>query len=193
VPAGFTEIPVSEETSEGDEPAWEDERGHGLSVEFVAGILHLDGGAPSTTLFAWGLSADWQLGRLFARGSFLHENLFLELSWLHAGSSYGTDEVKVAQSQNHFAAAMLLGYTLASAFFYGKVGPSIFVMPVTYDVQASTTDYMGIEAGLQYGVGVRSSLYFSDALGVALRLELNGYRRGYLNDFFFCAGVGVAF
>ncbi len=195
VPAGFTEISVAKETPEGDESAGDSDkdRGVGLSTEFVAGILHLDGGTSSTTLFGWGIAADWRMGRLFSPGSFLHENLFLELSWLHAGTSYGTTEVTVGQTQNHFSAAILLGYTLASAYFYGKVGPSIFVIPVTYEVQGTNTSYLGIRTGLQYGVGVRSSLYFSEALGVALRLELNGYRRGYLNDLFFCGGVGVAF
>lgn len=208
IPPGFTEIPVPREPAAPREAPREaprreleddlrlsgiDEPGLGLGVEGLVGLLLLSGGISSSAHFGWGLAADWQAGRLFRPESYFYQNAFVELSWVHAGSSYGTEMVKVAQSQNHFAASALLGYTLGRAFFYGKLGPSLFLMPVTYEVQGTATDYLDAKLGLNLGLGVRYALYLNESLGIAVRLEVTGYRRGYLTDYFFTFGLGAAF
>jgi hypothetical protein len=204
LPPGFHEIPVPRKAApprEASQPEGEfeerlsslDEPGMGLGVEILGGLLLLSGGISSSSQFGWGLAADWQVGRLFREESFFHQNAFLELSWVHTASSYGTDDVQVAQSQNYFAASALLGTLLGPAFCYGKVGPSLFLTSVAYGVQGTATDYLGAKPGFQLGLGARYELHLSDAFGFAFRVEASGYRRGYLNDFFFAAGLGLLF
>ncbi len=204
IPPGFHEIPVPREPAPSNEPPRgeleENERlsginepGLGLGVEALIGVLVLNGGISSSAQFGWGLAADWHVGRLFRPESYFYQNAFVELSWLHSESTYGTDEVKVSQAQNHFSASALLGTTLGRTFFYGKLGPSLYLMPVTYTVQGTATDFMDAKLGLNLGLGVRFALYLGDSLGVAVRLEATGYRRGYLTDFFFTSGVGLVF
>jgi hypothetical protein len=203
-PPGFHEIPVPREAARPREALQSeseleerlsglDEPGKGLGVEVLLGLLLVSGGISSSPQFGWGFAADWQVGRLFREESYFHQNALLELSWLHSASSYGTADVKVAQSQNDFAASALLGTMLGPAFCYGKIGPSLFLTPVTYVVQGTATDYLGVKPGFQLGLGARYARYLDDRIGVTVRVEATGYRRGYLTDFFFAGGLGLVF
>jgi hypothetical protein len=88
---------------------------------------------------------------------------------------------------------MLFGYPLEPVFIYGKIGPAMTVTPVTYDVQGSMTSFSGVKGGVVYGVGVRTNLYVTDQIGVAAKLELVRFRRGYLDDTQLVMGLGAAF
>lgn len=186
------------EAAEAERLAADDEPGNGIAAELTLGGLWLSGstGAASSHFMA-GLIVSYQLGRAAfdPETEFLHENLLLELSYQASatGTSVGTEQVRVNSGVHYLTLDVLFGYPLPPVLFYAKIGPSLVVMPVTYDVQGAATSFTGVKAGLVYGLGVRSNWYFHRFAGFAWRVEFVGYRRGYLDDLMLTVGVGVCF
>lgn len=181
--------------------AWEDEKGLGLGVELMLGLALVDQGTGgSSACFGFGLDVDWKLGHLFApENELLYRGLLVEFSYLHASDSAGTNWVQVNGSYHNLAAAILFGYPFTHVLVYGKLGPGLFIMPVEYDVKSTydgasdLTSFTGVKGGIVYGVGARADLMLGETLGLASRLEIIRYRRGYLDDTMFLAGVGAVF
>lgn len=170
----------------------------GLSAELALGGYFRQGSMGGLEgKFGLGLSVAWNMGRLFFdRGTFLNKGLWLELSWLHpfsASGEEGTDMVKVTQSQHDLALAAMVGYPIWRLLVYGKVGPSMYVGSLDYDVGGSTASWSMVRGGLVYGVGVHSMFFVCDPVAVSARVELLGHRRSYYNDLQLTLKLGVAF
>ncbi|HEY3445930.1 MAG TPA: hypothetical protein VGK67_06165 [Myxococcales bacterium] len=186
------------EAGEEERLAADDEPGNGIAAEFAFGGLWMSGSTGSATShFMSGLIISYQIGRAaFAPESeFLHENLILELGYQASatGTSVGTEQVRVNSASHYLTLDILFGYPLPPVLIYAKIGPALMIMPVTYDVQGAATSFTGVKAGLVYGVGIRSNWYFHRFAGFAWRVELVGYRRGYLDDLMLTVGAGVCF
>lgn len=191
----------------GEYEEWEDESlysldepGIGMTAGIILGPAFLHSPLPGvSTKFGFGLDLSLQLGRyLFApEWDFLHRNFILELAWLMAGanSDSGTDEIRVGAGRgvHVLSLALLFGYPLSDFLIYAKIGPLLGIMNVKYDVQGEVNNFTGVKGGVVYGGGVRASIYTTDAVGIAARIEVLGYRRGYLNDVMLAFGAGVAF
>ncbi len=186
------------EAGEEERLADDDEPGNGIAAELAFGGLWMSGATGSASShFMAGLIVSYHIGRAaFAPESeFLHENLILELAWQTSatGTSVGTDEVRVNSGSHYLTLDVLFGFPVPPVLFYAKLGPALAIMPVTYDVQGAATSFTGVKGGLVYGLGIRSNWYFHRFAGFAWRVELAGYRRGYLDDLMLTAGAGVCF
>ncbi|MGI5864551.1 MAG: hypothetical protein ACOX6T_21225 [Myxococcales bacterium] len=173
-----------------------DEPGYGLAAEVTLGGLLIDDAAGGFRgRFAFGLNFAWQAGRLFApEDKLLHKGLFVEASYLYPlASKAGTDAVRVESGQHNLALAAAFGLPFKLAHVYAKVGPALFIQPVSYDVQGTLTGWTGVKGGVLYGIGARKVHYFNRELGIAGRVEITGIRRHYLNDLQLSASCGVAF
>jgi len=173
-----------------------DEPGHGLSFEVLVGPMFLhDSAAGVTTRFSFGLDFTWQFGRLIfsPEWEFLHNNFALDVSWFYSSQAAGTQEVAVGAQYHFLSLAFMFGFPVSSFFFYGKIGPALTVMPVSYSVDGVQTSFSGVKGGLIYGGGAHMNLYLGDYVGVAASLEVLRFRRQYLDDTLLTLGVGLSF
>jgi len=187
---------LSEAVEEDESLAAADEPGHAVAAELMLGAYFLHSPLPGVeTRFTMGLNVSWGAGRyLFSpEWEFFHNNLFLEVSYLATKASVGTESVQVTSWYHTLSLAILFGYPLDPLLFYAKVGPSMTITPITYDVQGSLTSFSGLKGGVVYGVGVRTNYYVNDNIGIAGRIEIVRFRRGYLDDTMLAFGVGAAF
>ena len=180
-----------------------DERHIGLTAELTLGgyfrqssMGDLDG------KFGFGLAASWNLGRMFFEHdsdsffSFLNRGLWIQLSWLHpfdASGQTGTDAVQVSQSQHNLSLTAMVGYPLWRLFVYGKLGPSLYVGSLEYDVMGSKASWSVVRGGITYGVGVHTMFFVCDVVALSARLELLGQKRSYYNDLQLTLNLGVGF
>jgi hypothetical protein len=176
--------------------AGEDEPGHSIAAELVFGPIFLSNPVKGvTTRGTMGLAVTYGLGRaIFSpEWEFLHNNLFLELSYLATKQTVGTSSVQVGAWTHYLSFEVLFGYPFTPVLLYAKIGPALMIMPVSYDVQGQVSGVTGVKAGLVYGIGGRTNIYIGDHVGFAARIEVIRYRRGYLDDTLLIFGVGIAF
>jgi hypothetical protein len=189
----------SEKQADQEQLASDNTPGPGLSAEILGGRLSPESPIGTSVRYAVGLSLRYELGRqLFSPKNWLRHAIQVEAGWLWApSSSEGTEAVKVTTAYHHLTAAAVAGFPLglgeaAHLLFYGKIGPGLFLMPVSYEVQGQETEHSGSKLGLIYGLGARLSSAPRSGMGVAARLELVRARRGYLNDLILVAGLGIS-
>lgn len=196
---------LADADAEDESMAAADEPGHALSFTALLGVAFVDNPIPAVdTRFNLGCSFAWGAGRYIfdPEWEFLHNNFIVDVTWTYAfRTSTGTDSVRVASDHNTLSLAIAFGYPIpiegatsaSHLLLYGKIGPAMTISSVQYDVQGSAVSFVGVKGGVVYGVGARTNIYLDSTVGLAVQLEVLGYRRGYLNDAQINAGMGVAF
>ena len=174
-------------------------RNIGLTAELTLGSLFRQSSFGSLDpKFGLGLAVSWNMGRMLFDPDLwlLHKGLWLELSWLMPFGivdEEGTETTRVTQSQHNLSLSLMFGCPLWRLLVYGKVGPSLYVGGLTYDVDGSQGNWSVLRGGVVYGVGVHTMFFVTEAFGLSARIELLGHRRHYYNDLQFSLNLGAAF
>jgi hypothetical protein len=182
-----------------------DDPAKGYAAELLGGLLLQDSsrGASWDSRGAYGIRLTWEFGRMLADDT-LHNGLFADLNWLHTSAKAGTTEVfdEVSDHYLTLAPGFELPFGEGSAFgAFAQVGVGVAFESTTFTVCGSDcgnpgqTPVGGIKPLFQYGIGLRGRpLLSQDGLTrLTFRLELTRFRRGYLNDTFLGASVGLGF
>ena len=174
-------------------------RNIGLTAELTLGSLFRQSSFGSLDpKFGFGLAVSWNMGRMLFDPDLwlLHKGLWLELSWLMPFGivdEEGTETTRVTQSQHNLSLSLMFGCPLWRLLVYGKVGPSLYVGGLTYDVDGSQGNWSVLRGGVVYGVGVHTMFFVTEAFGLSARIELLGHRRHYYNDLQLSLNLGAAF
>jgi len=197
-PHGREETPVEQHDREVSLARFDDPA-KGLGAELLGGALLIDSakGAGSDRHLGFGVRLTWDFGRMMADDT-LHNGLFLDLVWLHGSAQAGTTTVFDSTSYHYFtlAPAFELPFASGSPFgIYAQLGVGAALESSTFTVNGGETPVGGIKPLLQYGIGLRGRPLLSQE-GLArleFRVELTRFRRGYMNDTYLGAGLGIAY
>lgn len=192
------ELPVEKEDDEkllaaSDDPAT------GLGVELMGGLMLVDdsGGPGFYPQLGFGLRATWDYGRLLAN-SLLHQALFADLIWLHTQRTDGTKAVSSGTAYNGFVIAPAWEFPFADKSPFGvylQVGAGTSLLSSSFDVNGGSTPVGGLKPLLEYGLGLRGRPLLSQdgKMRLEFRVELLGFRRGYMNDYYLGGSIGIAY
>lgn len=183
-----------------------DDPAKGLGAELMGGVLLLDSsrGAGTDKHAGFGARLTWDFGRLLA-DDVLHEGLFADVVWLHGSEKDGTADVFDSTRLDYLtvAPAFELPFSHGSPFgIYGQLGVGASLVSSTVTVlntpgssAGTETSVSGLKPVFQYGIGLRGRpLVSRDGLmRLAFRVELTRFRRGYLNDTYLGASLGLAY
>jgi hypothetical protein len=184
----------------GDEPTFQklyrsDDPNTGVAGELLLGALLLDSsrGAFADASLGVGLRFTWEFGRLIDNER-LHEALWGDVRWTYGRLQEGTSFVSGRTNIHFFTVAPAYELKLARALgVYAQVGAGAALQLTSLTLGEQVTEVNGLKPVLQYGVGLRARPRLSDAVSLALRLELVRFRRGYMDDTFLGGSIGTAF
>ena len=197
-PSRPTEVPVEKQDRD-LELAKDDDPSVGVGGQLVAGGLLLDAsdGSGTQMKLAYGLRFTWDIGRRFSNDA-IHNGLFADVTWLHAGEHGGTQEVFDDTGYNDFTIAPAWQFLFgegSSYGFYVQAGVGMSIWSSTFQIDKNQTDVGGLKPLLQYGIGLRGRPLLSDEgrMRLTFRVELTRFRRAYFNDTFFGGSIGIAY
>lgn len=197
-PGARSETPIEQSDREVSLARYDDPA-KGLGFTLLGGALLIDSarGAGSETHLGVGLRATWDFGRMLADDT-LHEGLFADLSWVYSSAKDGTATVFDSTRYHYFtvAPAFELPFAHGSAFgAYAQLGFGAALESSTFTVNGGETPVGGIKPLIQYGIGLRGRPLLSEEglTRLEFRVELTRFRRGYMNDTYLGASLGIAY
>lgn len=190
-----------EKTVEEEQLARSDDPNLGLGFEAAAAVMLLEasrGGVDPR--FLTGARVVWEFGRLMD-DQVLREMFFVDFAWLWSASKDGTSQISVDSSHHFFTVAPAVGYAFDGLpiLAYAQLGMGVNFTQETLLIANGTeitrTPISSVKPAIQYGVGFRfrPALTESQAVRLAIRVEITRFVRGYMHDMFFGGSVGLTF
>lgn len=188
-----------EDEAEGDfeRLAGSDDPNKGFAGELIVGTMLLDSsrGRFADPAFGLGLRFTWEFGRILNNEP-LRESAWLDVRWMMAGLSDGTELIQGRSRNHYFSVAPAYEYVFGESKtfgIFGQLGGGFAFQSTAITIADQETPVKGMKPLLQYGIGFRGRPRVSEKMSVSFRVELMRFRRGYLDDTFVGGSIGTAF
>ncbi len=194
--------------------ASEDDPNIGIGIEVIGAALLLDSsraqGVEPQGL--GGIRITWEWARTFLHDEFWRELFFVDVSWFGAtargpGGFGGTNDVYASQNYHYFtiaeAFALPLGKTPLSFFAMAGFGFAYQTSQLYIQMQ-EPVGISGTKVVAQYGLGLRARIQlvsqerfqqegYQGIPCISLRIEVQRFRRGYMDDTMIGGSAGITF
>lgn len=186
----------------------------GLSGELILGVLLLDSsrGAGFEPKAMSGLRFTWEWSRTFFSDELFRELAFVDVSWSHAASTDGTQEINATSNYHYFSLAPAFAFPFGAnspVSVYAQLGIGFVFNPSVLEINKARTTVAGNKLLIQYGGGLRfrplvltwerdgdRNANYAEAVNgmrLSFRIEFTRFRRGYIDDTFVGGSLGLTF